>query len=321
MTDLDDVRRRWLEVRPRFEQFGSEVANRLRRSLRDKGIWGDVSSRAKEVDSLIRKLIKKPSKTYESLGDKAGVRIVLRYKDEIQPAIAIANKLFDCSEPDDKVESLGPEKVGYLSTHVDVRLYSHDALATRFPSASFSAELQVRTLAQHLWSEMSHDTIYKNDETLVPLPVPLKRRIFILAGLIEVADDEFNRLNKEMPTIPEVELLKSLECNYFKLTTRRGDPEVSLELIRALYPLYRQDTREIAAHLDEFYSSHEEVLRSVYEEAETAHDRSAFLYQPEALMIYDLLSTDATQIRRAWNERYPERELERIANAFGISFD
>jgi hypothetical protein len=48
---------------------------------------------------------------------------------------------------------------------------------------------------------------------------------------------------------------------------------------------------------------------------------SAFLFQPEALMIFDLLKMEPLSVRESWNASYPEKELERIANAFGISFD
>jgi hypothetical protein len=193
-------------------------------------------------------------------------------------------------------------------------------VATYLPE-KFQAELQVRTLAQHLWSEMSHDTFYKNDETLNPLPNPIKRRIYLLAGVVEVADDEFTRLNEGMSTTPEHDLLKSLERHYYKLTTRRGDPEISIDIIRFLIPLYEKESQQIALHMDQFYVDHEDVIRDVYEQAEGAPERSVYLYQPEALMIYDRLLVDRFAIQRVWNEHYPERELERIANAFGISFD
>ena len=43
-----------------------------------------------------------------------------------------------------------------------------------------------------------------------------------------------------MPSVPEVQVLKALEKHYYKLTARRSDPEVSLDVIRALLPLYKQ---------------------------------------------------------------------------------
>ena len=59
MSDLEDARHRWLEDRSRFASFGEELAQRLRDGLRKEGLWGEVTGRAKEMDSLIRKLIKK----------------------------------------------------------------------------------------------------------------------------------------------------------------------------------------------------------------------------------------------------------------------
>lgn len=44
-----------------------------------------------------------------------------------------------------------------------------------------------------------------------------------------------------------------------------------------------------------------------------------FLFQPEVLLVYNLLSSARDKTRKVWNDNYPERELERIANSFGIS--
>jgi ppGpp synthetase/RelA/SpoT-type nucleotidyltranferase len=321
--DLERVRRRWLDERPKFAAFGQCLAKRLRAKLKVAGIWGEVSSRAKEVDSLVRKLIKDDGQAYGALSDRSGVRVVVRYKHEIEPVLEIAAKLFRRGDPEYKVESLGFDKVGYLSVHSDIRLKDVDSLRVRYPPRHFHAELQVRSMAQHLWSEMSHDTFYKNDDTLNPLPPLFKRRIHVLAGVIELADDEFTRIEHEMPNVsPEIQLLKALERHYFKLTTRRPDHELSLQLLGILMPLYHSETTQIAAHIDDVYRQHEDVLRHIYDEAESVpEERSAFLYQPEALLVYDLLQADPSLVRRAWSTHFPEKELERLANAFGVSFD
>jgi ppGpp synthetase/RelA/SpoT-type nucleotidyltranferase len=319
MSDLEAARLRWLTERDKFESFGKEITSLLKRRLKGHGKWFEISSRAKELDSLIRKLIKKPHHTYDSLGDKCGVRIVFRHKSDVDIGTTVAAELFDCGSVEHKVHTLGAEKVGYLSAHIDTRFRKSDALAQQYDPSVFRAELQVRSLAQHLWSEMAHDSIYKNDETLVPLSDKLKRRVNLLAGLIEIADDEFDRIDALMPENPEITLLKSLEHHYYSLSTRPSDPELSLDVIRLLMPLYRMDATGIKQHLDAFYAAHESTLRDVYEGATS--DRSAFLFQPEALMIYDRLATDTIETRKAWNATYSEKELERIANVFGISFD
>lgn len=321
MMNLEEVRKQWLREQAQFERLGIEMAHALRMGIQREGIWAEVKSRPKEIDSLIRKLLKKTSHTYDSLGDKVGVRVIVRYKDEVRTILEIASRLFDIPGVENTADRLRPDAVGYLSVHAAIKYRRGDPKAAQYPPSKYAAELQVRTLAQHLWAEMAHDTVYKNDETLQPLSNILKRRIYILAGVVELADEEFNRIEREMPSVPELTVLKALERHHFKLTTRRGDPEVSLEVIRLLSPLYNAEPGQIVARLDEFYARHEEVLREVFAHAEELPDRSAFLFQPEALMIYDRLEADQIGVRRVWNERYPERELERVANAFGMSFD
>lgn len=321
MADLEAARQRWITERGEYDRFANAVAEILRRDLQKVGVWAEVDARAKEIHSFIRKLITKPHHTYESIGDKAGVRIVARYKSELDKIESVVRQRFECSKTDDKASSLNVDQVGYLSLHLHVQLRSDDPLRARFSLGDLTAELQIRTLAQHLWSEMSHDTFYKNDETLSPLPARLKRRIFLLSGVVEVADDEFDRLNTELPANPEIVLLKALERHYFRLTTRRGDPEMSLPVIKLLAPLYELEPQQVVAHLDEFLESRSGVLHHVYDHVADSQDLGAFIFQPEALMIYDLLESDQATLKEMWTTQFPERELERIAIAFGISLD
>jgi putative GTP pyrophosphokinase len=322
MTTLEEARKLWLKEQPAYREFGIYLADKLKAEIRRQGILADVTSRPKDIDSVIKKLILKPEHTYESLGDKTGVRAIVRYKDEITPVLEIAKRLFQRGDPENTSGRLKPNTFGYLSVHTDVRLLAGDEQISKFPSDKFAAELQVRTLAQHLWAEMAHDSIYKYDALLEPLPNPLQRRIYILAGVVELADEEFNQIEREMPSVAELSVLKSLERHYFKLTVRRSDPQLSLDVIRLLAPLYEQKTpAQIIEHLNDFFTKHEDVLQDVYGKAEEMPDRSIFLFQPEALMIYDLLETDSLAVREAWSGHFPDRELERMANVFGFSFD
>lgn len=321
MTTLEEARRLWIAEKPTYKEFASYLESKLKTEIRRLGIPAEVTSRAKDVDSLIKKLILKPEHSYQSIGDKAGVRVIVRYKDDIGPILEVAKHIFERGEPENTSSRLKPNTFGYLSVHADVKLLPGDARSGEFLADRFSAELQVRTMAQHLWSEMAHDSIYKYDALLDPLPNQLQRRIYILAGVIELADEEFNQIEQEMPSVAEINMLKSLERNYYKLTVRRSDPQLSLTVIRLLVPLYGKAPGQIIEHWNAFFVEHAEVLREIYEKAEQVQDRSAFLFQPEALMIYDLLETDSIAVREAWSGRFPDRELERMANAFGISFD
>ncbi|HEV2416413.1 MAG TPA: hypothetical protein VGX94_01280 [Terriglobia bacterium] len=319
MIDVDEARKRWLKERQSFSEFGVLVAGRMENAVRELGIWCQTSSRAKEPHSLIKKLLK-GNYSYDSLQDKAGARCVVRHMCEIERVCLQAQELFDCLRRDDKLTGLGTNRIGYNSIHLMVRLREGDPETASYPAASYIAELQIRTFAQHLWAEMSHDSFYKNEGVLTVLPVQLVRRAHLMAGLIEVADHEFDRLNREITSSPEAQMYKALERHYYTFTTKRPDPSLSLEVIKLLLPLYNLTVPQIATELDKFLYVHRDALKHVYKEAEE-FTTSAFLYQPEVLMIYERLEANQLAVRKAWISRFPESELEGIANALGISFD
>jgi len=319
MNDLESARQRWLADRGRYAALGELIAARLGRAVQKRGIWCQATSRPKELHSLIKKLMK-GKHTYDTVPDKAGARCIVRYLGELETVVDLARTLFDCVEIDRKHDNLGPERIGYASVHAEVRLYGTDPEVVHYSGSC--VELQIRTLGQHLWSEMSHDSVYKNDDMLAVLSVPFRRRVNLMAGLIEVADQEFNRLNRELPVSDATQLYQAMERHYFKLTTKRPDPELSLLVIELLLPLYRSDPPHVTERLDTFFAKHEDTLQWVYEGNHPDETKAgAMLYQPEILMIYERLENDQLATRRAWNTLFPEEELERIANSLGISFD
>jgi hypothetical protein len=222
---------------------------------------------------------------------------------------------FACGPFEDTANRLADDQVGYLSVHVDIGLLESDPRFGEF--SSLRAELQVRTLAQNLWSEMSHDTTYKSG-TVVHQGA--KRRLHLLAALIEVADNEYQRVEDDIATLPEMQVLRALERQYYKLASRPGDTELSLRVIRLLWPLYGKSAAEMNAHFEELITRHHETLTKVFADAARAADRSAFLFQPEVLMIYDQLLAMPYRLRPRWVQEFPEKELERIALRFGFSF-
>lgn len=319
MIDLDEARKRWLAERQTYEAFGKLVTTRLRNAVKKHGIWSDMTSRPKEAHSLLKKLLK-GKHTYETLTDKVGARCIVRYLSDLDVVVSVARELFECSEIDSKLEKLAEDRVGYSSIHIDVRLKVHDPETANYPPSQYRAELQIRTLGQHLWSEMSHDSFYKNDATLASLSSDAKRRANLMSGLIEVADREFDRLNQEIGLDSEAKLYQELERMYYMLAAKRPDPEISLEVISLLAPLYRADVEAIAQQIRAFVAKNEDTLHSVYDAA-VESKAGVFLYQPEVLMIFERLEADQLEIRKVWNDKFPPRELESIANTFGISFD
>jgi ppGpp synthetase/RelA/SpoT-type nucleotidyltranferase len=313
VSDIEQARLRWISERSRYEAFGSLMQERIKSLLKPLGIWFEVTARAKEVDSLVKKLWRKRDHTFETLPDKVGARIIIRYRAD-----------FDTKEPDDKIKRLGTERVGYQSVHLDgVRLHNDDLSAVDYPPNLFWLELQVRTLAQHLWAEMSHDSVWKNDEMISVLPDDVRRRVNLMSGQIEVADREFDRLNSELSSQAAVRLLQTLEKHYYTLASRRPDLELSMQVLNTFLPFVKGDIQTFTNQLNDFLVLKHDVLKQAYDLAAEPGlgNATSFLFQPEVLLMYDLLSSDLDRTREFWTRKYPEFELERIANAFGISFD
>ncbi len=68
------------------------------------------------------------------------------------------------------------------------------AVPTLKPFQGLKSEVQVRTMAQHVWSEASHTLQYKQEASV---PRALLRSIYRLSALLETVDLEFERVLDE----------------------------------------------------------------------------------------------------------------------------
>ena len=198
--------------------------------------------------------------------------------------------------------------VGYLST--PCRLgppFGRRPRDEAFVTHRFWAELQIRTEAQHLWSDMSHHGFYKNDATLLSLSSDVQRRVNLMAGQIEVADREFERLRGETPVSDEAKLFQFLEPLYYQLTSRRPDTELSLSVLRLLLPLFRMTLPQIEGQLMKFFGDRKAFLMERYRQVQELNESSSspLLFQPEAIVLYERLLADEIGLRRTWNTEFP----------------
>lgn len=183
---LDEYR----EALPVFERMKTEVQAKLREALDRNGIIvTTIETRIKTEESLAGKLALKGAK-YTSLSDITdilGGRIVTFYTDDVDRIAAIAEQLFDIDWDNsvDKRKLHQIDSFGYNSLHYICRL----------PGYEYRFELQLRTTLQHAWASINHDTGYKSG---VEIPREYIRRINRLAGLLEMADDEFSRIRIEI---------------------------------------------------------------------------------------------------------------------------
>lgn len=317
MTDLEEVRKTWVRERPVYERFVEHVVEILRGEFREPTT--EIYGRAKEIDSVLKKLIRKPGKTYESMTDKAGIRVIVKYSDGVDKVGGFIERRFKEHKKDDKRESLKLDQVGYQGIHYDIKLNDDEAAGTEFNG--IWAEIQVRTLAQHLWSDMSHELGYKPE---LDVPDAMQRRLFRLSALVELADDEFLRLRdaeQAMPGFNTYKVLGLLEAQFYKFAATGYDKVLSVTTIDAFDHLYGEGG--LARHKEDFEAfcqQKSEKLSYIFDASREVTTRPVFLFQPESLMIFQLLDQDKFKLRQEWVKHFPPRELEQLAIKWGTPY-
>ncbi|MGW0967220.1 GTP pyrophosphokinase [Streptomyces sp. NPDC002516] len=194
------------EVHSLYEDFSRTVESILATCLSNKGIYThSITSRAKAIESFTKKAGRQSRENpggpkyqdpLQQITDLAGVRAITYFLSTIKEVEKVIEKEFEVTERIDKSKLFDREqRLGYQSFHYLVKLQDE---RKRLPEyAKFSglvAEVQVRTILQHAWAEIEHDIQYK---ATYALPIEVKRRFMALAGLIEIADREFQAIEEK----------------------------------------------------------------------------------------------------------------------------
>ena len=199
-------------VRPRYEAFAQAVREILMQALRAADIMvNSVDARAKEPESFGTKA-EAPSESdprapkyrhpLEDITDLAGVRIITFFLRDVGSIGDRIREEFEVLEHTDLSRTLlQEERFGYQSEHYLVRLSDkRTALPEYELHRGLIAEVQVRTILQHAWAEIEHDIQYKSTITI---PDTIRRRFMALAGVLEIADREFQAIQDEDKELKE----------------------------------------------------------------------------------------------------------------------
>ena len=193
-------------VHGRYEAFARAVRDILVEVLRSSDIMvSSVDSRAKDPESFGVKAelpsesdqrVPKYTRPLDEITDLAGVRIIAFFPRDVANIGDCIDKEFDILERTNPTRTLlQEERFGYQSEHYLVKLNSkRTALPEYEPHRGLVAEVQVRTILQHAWAEIEHDIQYKASITT---PYTIRRRFMSLAGLLEIADREFQAIQDE----------------------------------------------------------------------------------------------------------------------------
>lgn len=184
-----------------YEKMKAVVLDLLRNCLDKNNILvSGLEARVKTEQSLAGKLELKGYKyhTLEDITDVLGARIITYYSDEVDIISALAEKMFeiDWANSVDKRKMLEIDRFGYLSLHYVCRIPETLYKDPETPQLNqIRFELQMRSTLQHVWANMYHDIGYKSN---VEIPIEYQRNMTRLAGMLELADEQFCRIRKEI---------------------------------------------------------------------------------------------------------------------------
>ncbi len=173
-------------------------------------------TRIKRPEKVVDKIIRRPKEfpqglapvSFKAMHDTIGVRVIVYFLSHL-PLIdqdLRKSRMFEISKkyppeaylPRDLLQRLGlthiyhkQKESGYVSVHYTVRYRSRSLPKEKCPWF----ELQIRTLAQELWSEMEHILAYKSE---IRTDFSTKRRFQILSKEIGAIDEHFNLIYEEL---------------------------------------------------------------------------------------------------------------------------
>lgn len=176
---------------------GKRVRSLVKKVLSAQGIKvHSVTHRIKKEKSARDKIAGSPDRygSFADLHDILGVRVITHLVTEVDAVVDALREAFDVdpARSFDKMTDLRDDEFGYRSYHLVVKLRNDRAGLPEWSSLSgVYFELQIRSILQHAWAEIEHDLGYKPTQTV---PREIRRRFARLAGLLELADDEFDKL-------------------------------------------------------------------------------------------------------------------------------
>uniref|UniRef100_UPI00015F288D GTP pyrophosphokinase n=1 Tax=Vibrio sp. AND4 TaxID=314289 RepID=UPI00015F288D len=124
--------------------------------------------------------------------------VILYFESDVNRVSELISNSFgvDVENSLDKSKVLLKDQIGYRSVHFVCTLGNDRAMLPEYSKlTNLKFEVQVRTVLQHAWAELAHDSNYKFSGSLPP---EIERKLYLYAGMLEVADKGFDELSSQI---------------------------------------------------------------------------------------------------------------------------
>lgn len=291
------------DLKADLTKWGAFVDDIIKEKVNDYN-FGDIQIgpkfRLKGDDSFIHKALHR-QKGYENpllnIEDKIGTRIIVLTTDVVDK---LSKDLLSCNCWDIKCAKSkqdlyedSPDRFGYQSIHyivspkADCGLFALDRLPL------LTCEIQIRTLLQHAYAEVSHDNVYKgpynNDASIL-------RDLAKSMALMETADDFFCKISEKIshPDNPEAKLLSFLTTKYEEIIAGSSAP-VDMNLSQNVLSLLKKKVvRE--SQIEEFLINRKDIVDSI------KSCKSSLCRQPIIILLAYLIENERYFLEETWDE-------------------
>lgn len=209
MTNLQQLHQRYQEFCTRYPNAAADFLGAIEDVLSDAGLTYDhVTARVKEWRSLRSKSRKRRPDgmlmyphPWQDIHDLIGVRVTTYHSTEIPRIIEALTEVFEVRRSVDKTaQTRVSGSFGYGSHHLILRVPPARVAPVLQAYAGREFEVQIRTVLQHAWAEFEHDIRYKRRGNTGKLAPEVDRAFTLAAGLIELADQQFDLIAAQQST-------------------------------------------------------------------------------------------------------------------------
>jgi ppGpp synthetase/RelA/SpoT-type nucleotidyltranferase len=218
---------RFSAEKPIYEKFGEFVLEKVIDAIRElkenPELFFEIPPRfrVKEEGALIEKALyreKGYKNPYEDITDKVGVRFVVLFTDRMKIVDDIIEKIpgLKCSKDRDflKEQKESPLVFSYQSDHYVVHPEEEIEFNGVHIPKNFYCEIQVRSLTQHAYAQITHDIFYK--PAIINDDPEMRRQVARCMAIMEITDEKFNEFIKYNEKMEEEmsSMLKYLQGQY-----------------------------------------------------------------------------------------------------------
>ena len=308
MTKEQDFLDRWHAEREIYLAWGEHISAALSVALEPLVAPVKVSyflkaapvPRLKEDNTLITKAFyrNKPySDPYGEITDKVGTRFVVLLGTHVRQVAAVIEGMpgwtWSRDRDYEEEQSRNPISFDYAAVHFVVRPEVDTMVGdTRIPAGT-PCEVQIKTILQHAYSELTHDTIYKPQIQATPV---MQRNAAKAMALLEATNDYFERVATDVAAALDAvrDITTGLSAVYREATGLEPSPTLLEGLLLEAYE--PTATGDYADRAREMLRERPFLVERI--KAKVASRNPIFL-QPSVLLAYmDIVDLGARALRR-----------------------